>query len=190
VRDVIHADDRLVAQERVDTALASRSSLASEYRIVLPSGEVRWISALGNTTYDENGRRSGCQASASTSRRASRPRRSCGSERQRFLETVVITMPAAVTLIRGSDLRLRLVNPAYQPSRRPPKCGQDARRALAPDRAGLHRDLPPRPGNRGTHSAVDEPNMIRRRPGGPLERAYFSWSLHRVRLPGDEGWAS
>lgn len=31
--------------------------------------------------------------------------------------------------------------------------------------------------------------MIYRSPGGPLERAFFTWSLFRVRLPGDEGWA-
>ena len=38
------------------------------------------------------------------------------------------------------------------------------------------------------HVAVDELNMIRRTTDGPLEAAYFSWSMFRVRLPGDEGW--
>ena len=38
------------------------------------------------------------------------------------------------------------------------------------------------------HQAVDELNPIRRRPDGPLEPAWSSWSLHRVRLPGDQGW--
>ena len=39
------------------------------------------------------------------------------------------------------------------------------------------------------YHAVDEMYMIRRFPDGPLEPAYFNWSLFRVRLPGDEGWA-
>jgi PAS domain S-box-containing protein len=38
------------------------------------------------------------------------------------------------------------------------------------------------------HQVEDELNMIRRRPDGGPEPAYFSWSLHRVRLPGNDGW--
>ena len=39
------------------------------------------------------------------------------------------------------------------------------------------------------HQEVDEPSTIRRTPDGPSwSPAYFSWSLHRVRLPGAEGW--
>ena len=52
----LHPDDRRAAEERIQAAIAGRSPLASEYRVVLPSGEVRWINALGNTTYDEAGR--------------------------------------------------------------------------------------------------------------------------------------
>ncbi len=55
-RSVIYPDDRLVAERRIETAINNHTSLASEYRIVLPSGEVRWINALGNTTYDNNGK--------------------------------------------------------------------------------------------------------------------------------------
>jgi len=55
-RSVIYSDDRLVAERRIETAINNHTSLASEYRIVLPSGEVRWINALGNTTYDSNGK--------------------------------------------------------------------------------------------------------------------------------------
>ncbi|AKB58287.1 PAS domain S-box protein [Methanosarcina barkeri] len=55
-RSVIYPDDRLVAEKRIETAINNHISLTSEYRIVLPSGEVRWINALGNTTYDNNGK--------------------------------------------------------------------------------------------------------------------------------------
>ncbi len=55
-RSVIHPDDRARAQERIETAIKNHSPHSSEYRIVLASGKVRWINALGDTTYDRNGR--------------------------------------------------------------------------------------------------------------------------------------
>ena len=108
---------------------------------------------------------------------------------RRLLETVVQHMPVAMNLIRGSDLRLQMVNPAYQaiaPGKDMvgktldelwPETGQDF---AALCRRVLETGEP--------HEVLDDLNMIRRTPGGPLERAHFSWSLHRVRLPGDEGW--
>jgi PAS domain S-box-containing protein len=53
---VLHPHDRAGARNRIETAIRNRTPLASEYRIVLPSAEVRWINALGNTTYDNSGR--------------------------------------------------------------------------------------------------------------------------------------
>ncbi len=114
---------------------------------------------------------------------ASRP------EDRLLLETVVNHLPAAVCLIRGSDLRVQLVNPAYQ--------------AIAPGQAMVGKTLDelwPETGQNFSvlcrrvlqtgqpYEVLDESNRIRRTPEGPLETAYFSWSLHRVRLPGDEGW--
>lgn len=108
---------------------------------------------------------------------------------QRLLETVVNHIPAAVSLLRGSDLRLKLINPAYQsigPGKEMvgktwnelwPETGQDF---AAICRSVLETGEP--------HEVVDELNTISRTPEGPLETAYFSWSLHRVPLPGDEGW--
>lgn len=107
---------------------------------------------------------------------------------QQMLETVVNHIPAAVCLIRGSDLRVQLVNPAYQaiaPGKEMlghtlnelwPETGQDfdaiCRRVLETGEP---------------YEVVDELNMVRRYPDGALEPAYFSWSMYRVRLP-DEGW--
>lgn len=108
---------------------------------------------------------------------------------QQILETMVKHIPVAVALIRGSDLRLQLINPAYQalvPGKEMvgytldelwPETGQDftaiCRRVLETGEA---------------HQAVDELNMIRRQSDGELEPRYFSWSLYRVQLPGDGGW--
>ena len=108
---------------------------------------------------------------------------------RQLLETVVNFIPAAVSLLRGSDLRVQLINPVYQ--------------AIAPGKQMLGKtwdELWSETGQNFTaicrqvletgepYHVVDELNMIRRIPDGAAEPAYFSWSLHRVRLPGDAGW--
>ncbi len=55
-RRVLHPADREAAEERLQAAVLNHVRLESEYRILLPSGEERWISALGDATYDLDGR--------------------------------------------------------------------------------------------------------------------------------------
>ncbi|MCE5327484.1 MAG: PAS domain S-box protein [Planctomycetaceae bacterium] len=55
-QSILHPDDREAAASRIQRALAEHHSLDSQYRIVRPDNEVRWINALGQGTYDENGR--------------------------------------------------------------------------------------------------------------------------------------
>jgi PAS domain S-box-containing protein len=55
-RSVLHPDDRLLAEKRIETAIESHTSHNSEYRIVLESGQVRWINSLGDAIYDDNGK--------------------------------------------------------------------------------------------------------------------------------------
>lgn len=52
---VLHPADRAIAAKRLEHAIKERIQLNSEYRILLPGGKVRWISALGNTTYSQKG---------------------------------------------------------------------------------------------------------------------------------------
>jgi PAS domain S-box-containing protein len=54
-RSVLHPEDRQDAQARIEHAIATRAPLTSEYRVVLPTGEVRWIHALGKAVYDTHG---------------------------------------------------------------------------------------------------------------------------------------
>jgi PAS domain S-box-containing protein len=101
------------------------------------------------------------------------------------LQTIVNHIPAAVSLIRGSDLRLELVNPAYQaiaPGKAMagktlnelwPETGQDFEAVC---RRVLDTGKP--------HQVDDELSMIHRRPGEPLER--HRESPHGVRLPHSE----
>jgi PAS domain S-box-containing protein len=54
-RAVLHPTDRQTAEARIEHALATRTPLTSEFRVVLPRGEVRWIHSLGKAVYDEGG---------------------------------------------------------------------------------------------------------------------------------------
>jgi two-component system, cell cycle sensor histidine kinase and response regulator CckA len=51
----LHPEDREGAAERINQALRDQAPLANEYRVVHPDGQVRWISALGRGTYDDQG---------------------------------------------------------------------------------------------------------------------------------------
>lgn len=54
-RRAVHPDDRNLAEERITAALQRRERLFSEFRILLPTGEVRWISIVGDTLFDSAG---------------------------------------------------------------------------------------------------------------------------------------
>ena len=53
---ILHPDDKDMANMQIEQALQEHAALASEYRIVLPDKQVRWISSLGHGVYDENDR--------------------------------------------------------------------------------------------------------------------------------------
>lgn len=55
-KNVIHPDDRVFSWNSLRECISQKSPLDIEYRIIYPSGELRWIRALGNTIYDEEGR--------------------------------------------------------------------------------------------------------------------------------------
>lgn len=107
---------------------------------------------------------------------------------RQLLETVVNNIPAQIEVMRGSDFRIQLVNPAYQ--------------AIAPGKEMIGKtldevwpeldrnlvDLSRKVLETGEpYEAVDDPVDISRYPGGPTERRYFTWSLIPVDLPGGQG---
>ena len=55
-KSALHPDDSATASESIERALAEKANLDSEYRVVRPDKQVRWINALGQGTYDANGR--------------------------------------------------------------------------------------------------------------------------------------
>ena len=54
-RTLLHPDDKQAAESNIDEAIASRTQLNIEYRIITSSGDIRWISSIGKTCYDDNG---------------------------------------------------------------------------------------------------------------------------------------
>jgi len=52
---VLHPQDLEMAGSRTNQALANHEGLNSDYRVVLPDGEIRWINATGKGNYDERG---------------------------------------------------------------------------------------------------------------------------------------
>ncbi|HTL67437.1 MAG TPA: PAS domain-containing protein [Lacunisphaera sp.] len=54
-RQSVHPADRAAAEARVHAALRSHTRLENEYRVLLPSGETRWIVAMGDATDDSAG---------------------------------------------------------------------------------------------------------------------------------------
>jgi PAS domain S-box-containing protein len=54
-RATVHPDDVEAAGARIQRSVDDRTPLDNDYRIVLPDGSIRWIEALGTTTYGEDG---------------------------------------------------------------------------------------------------------------------------------------
>ena len=55
-RGILHPDDRAVTAQKIEAALWEHTMLDSNYRIVTPDHQVRWINATGKATYDDSGR--------------------------------------------------------------------------------------------------------------------------------------
>jgi PAS domain S-box-containing protein len=107
-----------------------------------------------------------------------------------LLENTINFLPFAICLIDGADLRLRLVNPAYQ-ALAPGKMDKVGRTLddIWPETGGKFSEICRGVLNTGEpHHADDQLFMISRWPGQPPKPAYFSWSLHRIRLPGEDRW--
>lgn len=110
-------------------------------------------------------------------------------EHRQLLETVINNLPVAINVLSSDEFRIELANPAY--------------RAIAPGKEmiGLTwEELWPETGREfapickrvletgESFKVVNQHNTIRRTPDGPIEDAYFSWVLHKIKLPGRKGW--
>nr|HPQ65902.1 PAS domain S-box protein [bacterium] len=102
-RSVLHPDDRRRAEDRIRRAIARRTPLSSQYRIVLPSGEVRWINALGDTVFDASGkpvRMSGICIDVTAAKRAENALR----ESEERYRKVVERANDGILIVRGATV--------------------------------------------------------------------------------------
>src|SRR5262245_16980908 len=51
----VHPDDLAAAESERDAAIRNHNQFDVDFRIIRPSGEIRWVSARGKGYYDENG---------------------------------------------------------------------------------------------------------------------------------------
>lgn len=54
-RDRVHPDDLADVERQLDEAVAAHLSFDFEFRLLLPSGTVRWVNYIGAANYDEHG---------------------------------------------------------------------------------------------------------------------------------------
>ena len=55
-RSRLHPDDRESVLKAVDSSLGAGAEYQSEYRVVLPDGQLRWIAGRGHVEFDGNGK--------------------------------------------------------------------------------------------------------------------------------------
>ena len=55
-RSRVHPDDLAWAESARDATILNHKPFSTDFRIIRPSGEIRWVSARGKGYYDENGR--------------------------------------------------------------------------------------------------------------------------------------
>ena len=55
-RKVLHPEDAVNAEQEIERAIRDHHKLFNQYRVRLPSGEIRWISAVGEAVYDDAGK--------------------------------------------------------------------------------------------------------------------------------------
>lgn len=167
---------------KIKECLESNISVHFENEFIYPNGEVGWFD-LRIQPIEEGAFIQSIDITENKKAQAA------GKKQKELLESVINHLPAAVCVLNGKDLRVELINPAYQ--------------AIAPGKEmiGLTWDeLWPETGRNfeticrnvlesgNSYQVIDEMNMVKRTPESPPEEAYFSWSLHRIQLPGKEDW--
>ncbi len=106
----VHPDDRATVEKaNLDAIMNGAPEYRTEYRVVLPSGEVRWLEVLGKVDYAEDGRplrMSGINLDITERKRAEETLRKAEElqrEKRQELETLLEAIPAAVFIAEGAD---------------------------------------------------------------------------------------
>ncbi len=103
----VHPDDLFEAEQEIQSAIANSGHFDSEFRIVWPNGEIRYIKASALVRYDESGKpqsMSGINIDITESKRM--------EDVLRRYEKIISTTPDLFSLV-NSEYRYVMVNDAY-----------------------------------------------------------------------------
>ena len=108
----IHPEDRdRVERTNLDALLRRAPEFKMDYRVVLPTGEIRWLEAMGKVEYATDGRplrMSGISLHITERKRAEESRR----QEHHELETILAAIPAAVLIAKDASCTEMTGNPA------------------------------------------------------------------------------
>ncbi len=180
-------EDRAIVDKKFRSAVETGTDWRFECRIRRADEQVRWIMAAGRHRTDDSGERRGLAGIVQdiTERKLAEVE---FQAQRKLLETVVNHLPAAVNIFRPPDFKILLVNPAYQSFAPGKAMVGKTMQEVWPEVPELTKVFQQVAETGQSFSAIDAPYKIRRSENGPLEDAYFSWSLFRIPLPGEQGW--
>lgn len=102
-----------------------------------------------------------------------------------LLEAIIEHLPAAVCVLDGNTFQIKLANNAYRNFAIGKEMIGKTWDELWEETGQHFTQICQKVAETGEPYIVyDEKNMIKRAPDGPLEEAYFSWSLNRIQIPG------
>jgi PAS domain S-box-containing protein len=103
----LHPEDRTPAMDKIDQSVKEHKDLWNEYRILLPSGGLRWIGAAGSTSYTDSGeplRMSGVCIDITDRKQAEEALRESDSILRSFFDSSGV-MRGIVEVIADDDIR-------------------------------------------------------------------------------------
>ena len=117
----VHPEDRSIAAARIQEALRSHRLLNSEYRVVHPDGQVRWISATGKGVYNQANqpvRMAGMSVDI-TERKEAEEKRRQSEEGYRMLFDTMLEGFCIIEVVfdagnKPVDYRFLEINPAFE----------------------------------------------------------------------------
>jgi PAS domain S-box-containing protein len=182
-----HPDDKQAAWDAWNHAVQTGEEYRVESRLRAADGRYRWFLMRGAPLRSAAGEIVRWFGTCTDIEELKQVGQALLNAQRQLTETVVNQLPCCVALVRGRDMTLQLVNPGY--------------RAIAFGQEKLGKSLPEVwpdiPGfeevcrrvleTGAPGDVVDAPWRVNRSNGGPPEVVYFSWSIHRVNLPGGEG---
>jgi PAS domain S-box-containing protein len=192
VQTHFYSEDRARVLGEVTAALSPEGAgeLDIEQRVVRTDGVIRWIRVRARAVFEGSGQERRAVRLVGTYLDTTERQEAVERElrHRKLVETVIHHLPASVAIVRGSDLRVELANPGYEAlTAGRGAVGHQMRELWPADVSERFTATSQKVLATGEPSvAADEPlSVLGEGKASPPER-FFSWSMHRVLLPGDE----